>query len=441
MVSELIVGRYNTSVWHSISRLIAQGIGSGRRAKKEHSMPLPHVLDERQQRFVSLADSLAERFAKRAPAYDREGRFPHENYTDLHETGYLRLVLPREYGGEGANAFEMVLAQEHLARGDGATALATSMLVQIIGRNAEERAWPEPIFAQVCQTLAREGGLINSVVTEPELGSISRGATPATTATATAGGWQINGHKIFATGAPALRFFVVAVVLPPSEATPHGETASAIIPTDAAGLRLEHTWQDSLSLRSVGNDDVYFDNVFVPNDWLIGRRAIGQPAPANQRPTVNIWSLAVAAVYLGIGQAASDAACDYANTRTPPSLGKPIAELTHIQQWIGEIQITLDAARSVLYDAAHTWVAHPEVRPSLAGQIAAAKYLTTNAACSASEKALRVAGGFSLTRDLPLERYFRDARAGLFHPPQDDLALAQVGQLTLAARLPASQIR
>lgn len=136
----------------------------------------------------------------------------------LHETGYLRLVLPREYGGEGANTFEMVLAQEHLARGDGATALATSMLVQIIGCNAEQRGWPEPIFAQVCQTLAHEGGLINSVVTEPELGSISRGATPA----------------------------------------------------DAPGLRLEHTWQDSLSLRSVGNDDVYFDNAFMPNDWLAG---------------------------------------------------------------------------------------------------------------------------------------------------------------------------
>ncbi len=61
------------------------------------------------------------------------------------------------------------------------------------------------------------------------------------------------------------------------------------------------------------------------------------------------------------------------------------------------------------------------------------KYLCSNAACSVTETALRVAGGFSMTRSLPLERYFRDARGGLFQPPQDDLALMLVGQTALAA--------
>ena len=133
-------------------------------------------------------------------------------------------------------------------------------------------------------------------------------------------------------------------------------------------------------------------------------------------------------------QAACNAACDYANGRVPSSLGKPIAELAHIQQWIGEMQVTLDAARAVLYSAAQAWVQQPERRAALSAQIAAAKYLCTNAACAATDKALRVAGGFSLTRDLPLERYFRDARAGLFQPPQDDLALAQIGRDALAGR-------
>src|ERR1700712_2282060 len=141
-------------------------------------MALPHVLTERQQRFVTLADELASRFAERAATYDRTGAFPFENYTDLHETGYLRLVLPPEFGGEGADVLEMALAQEHLARGDGGTALAVGMLIQIIGRESEARDWPAPVFATVCQTIAAEGGLINSVVTEPELGSVSRGRGP-----------------------------------------------------------------------------------------------------------------------------------------------------------------------------------------------------------------------------------------------------------------------
>jgi alkylation response protein AidB-like acyl-CoA dehydrogenase len=397
-------------------------------------MDLPYGLTERQQHFVAIADQLAARFAERAAIHDRDGSFPFENYADLHAAGYLRFAMPEEYGGEGANVFEMVLAQEHLARGDGATALATGMLVVIIGRQSEAREWPAPVFATICRTIAAEGGLINGVVTEPELGSVSRGGVPATTATPTDGGWLINGHKTFVTGAPALRYFVTGVVLPPSDQAPRGETASAIVRAGSPGLRLESTWSDSLSLRTVGNDDAYYQDVFVPDEWLVARHPIGAPTPNGQQPGLNAWGLTISAVYLGIGQAACDAACDYAHNRVPPSLGKPIAELAHIQQWIGEIQIALDAARALLYDTARTWVEHPESRPALIPRIAAAKYLCTNAACAATEKALRVAGGFSLTRALPLERYFRDARAGLFNPPQDDLALGQVGRAALAAR-------
>jgi alkylation response protein AidB-like acyl-CoA dehydrogenase len=393
-----------------------------------------YSLSARQQQILALADELAARFGARADAHDRDGSFPYENYADLHDSGYLRLAIPPEYGGEGADAFTMVLAQERLARGDGSTALATAMLVHLLGRTAEERGWPEPVFATICRTIAAEGGLINSVVTEPELGSISRGGAPATSATPTTGGWLINGHKIFATGAPALRYLVTGVTLPASADAPQGESASAIVEANAPGLRLESTWSDSLSLRASGNDDVYYENVFVPERWLVNRRPIGAAPPPNAPLAFNVWSLTIAAVYLGIGQAACDAACDYAHGRVPPSLGKPIAELPHIQQWIGQIQVTLDAARAVLYDTTRTWVEQPNLRPTLAAAIAASKYLVTNAACSATETALRVAGGFSLTRALPLERYFRDARAGLFNPPQDDLALGQIGRAALSAR-------
>ena len=79
------------------------------------------------------------------------------------------------------------------------------------------------------------------------------------------------------------------------------------------------------------------------------------------------------------------------------------------------------------------WRDHPELREELPARIAAAKYLCTNAAAQASETALRVAGGFSLTSDLSLERHFRDARGGLFQPPQDDLALGVIGRDALSA--------
>lgn len=392
--------------------------------------PLP--LTESQARAVALAESLAARNAARSVIHDRDGSFPHASYADLHESGYLRLVIPVAYGGAGASVFTMTLAQEHLSRGDGATALATAMHVQLLGRVVEEGAWPEPALAEVCRALVAEGGLINSVVTEPELGSVSRGGLPRTTAVPVPGGWLVTGHKSFATGAPALRFMAAGVVLPPSSEAPQGETASAIVRGDAPGVRHEATWGDSLSMRTGGSDDLYFDQVFVPEHLLVGRRSVGGPAPAAKGHSG--WSLPVAAVYLGIGQAACDAACDYANRRCPPSLPGPIADLPHIQQWIGRMQVELDAARAVLHDVARAWDERIDLRPDLGPRIVAAKYLATNTACEVTELALRVAGGFSLTRALPLERYFRDARAGLFNPPQDDLALGLVGRAALERR-------
>ena len=99
------------------------------------------------------------------------------------------------------------------------------------------------------------------------------------------------------------------------------------------------------------------------------------------------------------------------------------------------MQIQLDAARTVLRDVARDLDGgaprSPDTRPALVSRIATAKYLATNAACTVTETALRVAGGFSLTHALPLERYFRDARAGLFAPPQDDLALGIAGRAAL----------
>lgn len=397
-------------------------------------MPFPYALTERQERFAALADRLAASFAERANQHEIDRTFPYENFSDLHENGYLRLPIPEAFGGEGANIYEMVIAQERLGRGDGGTALATGMSCSLLGGQAEAQGdSPSPIWQEIFTTIAKEGGLINSIVTEANLGSVSRGGTPATSATRTEGGWLINGHKRFATGAPVLRYFLTGVVLPPSEEAPQGETANALVLAGSSGLRLVDTWSDGLAMRTSGSFDVFYEDVFVPDELILNRRPIGGP-PAGPPPGQNSWGMVISATYLGIGQAACDAACDYANNRVPSALGKPIAELPHIQQWIGSMQAQLDAARAVLYNTARAWVEQPENRSALVPYIAAAKYLCTNAACSASETGLRVAGGFSMTRDHALERYFRDARAGLFNPPQDDLALAQIGRTTLQAR-------
>jgi alkylation response protein AidB-like acyl-CoA dehydrogenase len=404
-------------------------------------VPFAYPLTEAQQRIADLGDELAERLGQNLAPHERDWSFAAENLDALHRAGYLRLALPREYGGEDADVFDMVITQERLARGDPASALVVGMTLNIIGRLRDELTWPREVYAEVCREIAAKGGGVNTCATEADLGSVSRGGIPAATATPAPGGWRISGKKIFVTGAPGLRYFVTLVQLPPSAPAPNGEVGGAIVAADAPGLHLQDAWRGALSLRTVGNYDVTYEDVFVRDDWVVERRPIPGPAErvAPKPPTgkgapgLGPWSLTIAAVYLGVGSAACRAAADYANARIPSSFGKPIAEAPHVQQWIGQMEIGIDAARAQLFETARLWRDHPELRDELAPQIAAAKYLCTNAACAASEIGLRVAGGFSLTPELSLERHFRDARAGLFQPPQDDLTLALVGRNALAA--------
>lgn len=401
-------------------------------------MSLPYPLTERQFQIVETSEALARRLAPASADHDRRGVFALDNLAALHEAGYLRLALPREYGGDEADVFDLVLAQERLARGDPGSALVVGMMLNVIGRLRDDRAWPEPVYAKVCREIALHGGAINTCATEADLGSVSRGGAPAATATPTTGGYLINGKKIFVTGAPGLQYFVTLVRLPPSASAPNGEIGSAIVAARSPGLSIEPAWSDALSLRSCGNSDVTYRDVFVPADFVVERRALPGPGAAKPpegkgAPGLGPWSLTIAAVYLGIGEASLAAATNYANTRKPTALGRPIADIVQVQERIGAMAVVLEAARAQLYETARLWRDHPELRDRLPARIAAAKYLCTNAACQASEAGLRVAGGFSLTANLTLERHFRDARGGLFQPPQDDLALGFIGRDVLAA--------
>ena len=103
-------------------------------------MPGLNRATDRQQRIMRLASDLAALLAERVQTNDVRSLFPHENYRDLHESGYLRLALPQRFGGEGADVFEMTLAQEVLARGDASTALVVGMMLSLLGASSR----PEP---------------------------------------------------------------------------------------------------------------------------------------------------------------------------------------------------------------------------------------------------------------------------------------------------------
>lgn len=386
---------------------------------------------------LAAAERLAPLYAARAAQHDREGSFPFENFADLRQARLPALNVPITHGGMGASLFDTCRILEILAAGDGSTALGYSMHAQTIGDAREARNWPGALFETVCAGAVERGALINTLASEPELGSPSRGGKPKTTATPIHDDegrivrWRIDGHKNFCTLSPTLDYMIVsALLLDGSEAN----ARLLVEPAQAAPGTVEvvETW-DSLGMRATGSHDVYFRGVEVDASALMSTG----PEGAARTSFLNAWfMLTKGAVYLGVAEAGLEVAARYALERIPSGLGKPIAEMESIRRQLGEAEYLLEQARICVHFVAalHDRKAQGDATVTaekLSPLVAVAKVTATNNAIAALEHCMRVVGGRALNRDFPLERHFRDVRGGLNHPINDEVAWLMLGKRAL----------
>jgi alkylation response protein AidB-like acyl-CoA dehydrogenase len=375
---------------------------------------------DRQAEIMAMAERLSSIAAANAPAHDRNGTFPHDTFAAIRETPYLALTVPEEFGGMGAGPLEAMLAQEILARGDGSTALVASWHLNHVASVAANDAWDPDLKCWFLREVVERGALYNTIASEAGLGSPSRGGHYATRATRTDDGWRISGHKAWGTGAPELTWAAVAA----SYENPDGELQRGwfLVPMHNPGVRIVENW-DNMAMGASGSHDIVFEDVEIPANYRL---------PDSGKPDGSPWSVLVASTYLGIAVAARNWAISFAKDRRPSALhGKSIAELESVQSRIAQIELRLLEARSVLYGTVAEWEERPEIREQLGPQLAAAKVIVTNNAIEVTDQALRVVGSVGLQRQHPLERYFRDVRAGLGNPPLDDVALGIIGRNAL----------
>lgn len=172
-------------------------------------------------------------------------------------------------------------------------------------------------------------------------------------------------------------------------------------------------------MRGTGSHDLVLQNVKIPNSMLV--ELIEGPR-GNE---LNGWLLHIPACYLGIAQAARDYAIHFANHHSPNSITGPISQLENVQRLIGEIDLELMQTRHFLYSVAEAYD-NEERRVYLTNELGAVKHAVTNSAISIVDKAMRIVGAKSLQRSNPLQRYYRDVRAGLHNPPMDDMTIKKL---------------
>jgi alkylation response protein AidB-like acyl-CoA dehydrogenase len=372
--------------------------------------------------LLARVRKLAPAFAARGAAHDRDRSFPFQNFQDLFDAGLVSLTVPVALGGHGAGARTTSRILGPIAQADSSTALVLAMhYIQhfVMARNKE---YPSRLARKLARESVEAGALINALRVEPELGSPSRGGLPATIARRTATGWRLTGHKIYSTGAPILKWY--AVWAKTDEAEPC--VGLFLVPAGLPGTRIVETW-DHLGLRASGSDDVLFEDVVIPLDYEIELRKPEAWRTADPTQAL-VHAVFVGAIYNGIARAARDWIVAFLQTRTPSSLGAPLATLPRAQEILGAIEARLQVNARLIDSAARDF---DEGLVLSAAESNVIKLTVTNNAVAAVEDALSLSSNHGLSRSNPLERHYRDVLCGRVHTPQDDATRIAVGRAAL----------
>ncbi|UGA45184.1 acyl-CoA/acyl-ACP dehydrogenase [Bradyrhizobium quebecense] len=375
-----------------------------------------------QPEHIARALRLAEVLAARAPAHDRDASFPFENFSDLSREGLLALTVPAVSGGGGAGARDATRVLGIIGKADPSTALVLSMhYIQHLVM-ARSTRWPGRLARKLARETVEGVALINALRVEPELGSPARGGLPATTARRTETGWRLTGRKIYSTGAPILKWYVVWA----KTDEPEPRVGQFLVPAGLPGTRIEETW-DHLGLRASGSHTVVFDDVVFPLDYEIDvRRPDDWKVPDVTQATVH--AIFVAAIYDGIARAARDWLVKFLKERVPANLGAPLATVPRIQEVVGYIEARLAVNARLIDSFAADF---DSGFPLSAIESNIIKLTVTNNAAAVVEDALSLTSNHGLSRTNPLERHYRDVLCGRIHTPQDDATRVSAGRSAL----------
>lgn len=354
-------------------------------------------LSEEQRAIRDLAREFAQReIAPYAAEWDRTREFPGAMYSKMADAGLLGLPFPEEYGGAGADAISLALAIEEISKADGSVGLTYAahvglgaMPIYLFGTEEQKRKFLTP--------LAQGEGLGALALTEPWGGSDLAGAVK-TTARLEGDEWVINGSKQYVTSGKVARTIITLCRTDPT--AKHRGLSLIIVPYDAPGLVIGKL-EDKMGLQTSLTTQVFYDNCRVPRE-----NVLGQPGEGFKQ-TMQVLDggrIGIAAVSLGLGMAALEAAIRYAQQRE--AFGQRIAEFQAIQHMIVDSYTELEAARLLIYRAAIL----KEQGKRFTLEASQAKLFATEAADRACWKAIQIHGGAGYLKDYPVERYYRDNR-------------------------------
>jgi alkylation response protein AidB-like acyl-CoA dehydrogenase len=353
-------------------------------------------LTDDQRRIRDAARGFAEaELGDRIAPYDERQEFPHAIVAKLGPLGFMGVLVPEEYGGAALDYVSYALIVEELNRGDasvGITMWAHNSLctnhIALFGSPEQKRRWLPRLASG--EVLGAWG------LTEP--GSGSDAAALRTRAEARDGGWVLNGSKAFITNASVGG---IAVVMARTDPARKARGISAlVVEKGTPGFTAGRPYR-KLGLHASDTAELIFEEARVPADHLLGEPGQGF---VQAMQVLEGGRIAMAAMGVGIAQAAVDQAVKYMKQRS--AFGKTLAEFNGLQGMLAEIATEVEVARLLTLRAA--WLKDAG-QPAMHAA-AMAKVFASEAAMKAATRAVQIHGGAGYITEFPVERIFRDAK-------------------------------
>ena len=356
-------------------------------------------LTEAERALAGLCRDFAQNeIAHRAPEAWEAGRCPTDLLREMGELGLLGMLIPEEWGGIGMSTVGFVAAMEQIGLADQSVAAALqahvtigSLPLHLFGNDDQRERWLRPLA---------EGRALGAFgLTEPDAGSDARGIQ--TRAERRDGGWLINGRKTFISNAGTDMSFGVTLLARTPAAD--GETprfASFVVSNDTPGFTMGPKIR-GIGWRGLDTRELYFDDVWVPDDHLLGDPEMGL---SQFLRTLEVGRISIAALSLSLTQAVLDLATAYAKERN--QFGQPISSYQAIQFKLADIATELEAARWLTYRAASL---RDNGQPFLK-EASMAKLKASRLAVSAASEAVQIHGGLGYMLETPVARFYCDAK-------------------------------
>jgi len=356
-------------------------------------------LTDAEAAVVEVARVVAEREVRPCAkdAWD-EARCPTEVLRVFGHVGLMGLLIPEEWGGAGATTVAFVAAMEQIGSADQSIAAAWqahstigSLPLLVYGTDDQRERWLRPLA---------EGTALGAFgLTEPEAGSDVRSV--ATRATRVSGGWVLNGAKAFISNAGTdMSYGVVVLARIGNPTSDRAEFGNFIVLRDAPGYS-QGPKLKGIGWRSLDTRELFFDDVFVPDDQVVGEPGFGLGQFLN---SLEVGRIAIAALANSLTTAVLAMALEHANNRV--QFGKKISAFQAVQFKLADIATELEASKWLTYRAAHL---RDNGRP-FKKEAAMAKLKASRLAVRAASEAVQIFGGTGYMLDSPVARFFCDAK-------------------------------